>query len=77
MFVQPRFSKPPHPRTHSPLISEEPDTQITNDRTLQTESVRHEGPWRGTDDLELTTLKWVWWFNEVRLRGEIDHIRPT
>ena len=24
MYVQPQFSKPPPPRTHSPLISEEP-----------------------------------------------------
>ncbi len=43
----------------------------------KTENVRHEGPWRGTNDLEFTTLKWVWSFNEVRLRGEIGHIRPT
>ena len=42
----------------------------------KTECVRHEGPWRGVDDLELATLNWVWWFNEVRLHGEIGHVPP-
>jgi len=28
----------------------------------------------GVDDLELGTLNWVWWFNEVRLHGEIGNI---
>lgn len=41
------------------------------------ECVRHEGPWRGVDDLELATLNWVWWFNEIRLHGQIGHIPPT
>ena len=27
----------------------------------KTECVRHEGPWRGVDDLELATLNWVYW----------------
>jgi putative transposase len=40
------------------------------------ECVRHEGPWRGVDDLELATLYWVWWFNEIRLHGEIGHVPP-
>ena len=43
----------------------------------KTECVRHEGPWRGVDDLELATLNWVWWFNEVRLHSEIGHVPPT
>ncbi len=37
---------------------------------------RHEGPWHGVDDLELATLNWVWWFNEIRLHGEIGHVPP-
>jgi putative transposase len=41
------------------------------------ECVRHEGPWHGVDDLELATLYWVWWFNEVRLHGEIGHVPPV
>jgi putative transposase len=43
----------------------------------KTECVRHEGPWRGADDLELATLNWVWWFNEIRLHGEIGHVPPV
>jgi putative transposase len=33
----------------------------------KTELVRHRGPWRGLDDLELATLVWVDWFNHRRL----------
>jgi len=33
----------------------------------KTELVRHRGPWRGLDDLELATLEWVDWFNNRRL----------
>ena len=40
------------------------------------ECVRHEGPWRGVDDLELATMNWVWWFNNVRLHGQIGYIPP-
>jgi len=42
----------------------------------KTECVRHEGPWRGVDDLELATLNWVWWFNEIRIHGEIGYVTP-
>ena len=40
------------------------------------ECVRHEGPWRGVDDLELATLNWVWWFNEIRLHSQIGYVTP-
>ncbi len=40
------------------------------------ECVRHEGPWRGVDDLELATLSWVHWFNENRLHGSLDYVPP-
>ena len=33
----------------------------------KTELVRHRGPWRGLEDLELATLEWVDWFNRRRL----------
>ncbi len=42
----------------------------------KTECVRHEGPWRGVDDLELATLSWVHWFNETRLHSSIGHVPP-
>src|SRR3954462_3496378 len=32
----------------------------------KTELVRHRGPWRGLDDLELATVEWVDWFNHRR-----------
>lgn len=42
----------------------------------KTECTKHEGPWRGVDDLELATLSWVSWFNESRLHGSIGHVPP-
>ena len=43
----------------------------------KTECVRHEGPWRGADDLELATLNWVWWFNHVRIHGALGYVTPV
>ena len=43
----------------------------------KTECVRHEGPWRGVDDLELATLSWVHWFNHNRLHGSIGNVPPV
>lgn len=40
------------------------------------ECVRHEGPWRGVDDLELATLNWVHWFNTHRLHTAIGYVPP-
>ena len=42
----------------------------------KTECVRHDGPWRGVDDLELATLSWVHWFNTSRLHSSIGNIPP-
>ncbi len=41
------------------------------------ECVRHEGPWRGVDDLELATLNWVHWFNKHRLHSSLGHVPPA
>ncbi len=35
------------------------------------------GPWRGLDDLEITTCGWVGWFNNERLHGELDDLTPA
>jgi putative transposase len=43
----------------------------------KTECVRHDGPFRGLDDLELATADWVWWFNHNRLHGSISHVPPV
>lgn len=41
------------------------------------ELVRPEGPWRGVDELELATLNWVHWWNEVRLHSSLGYVPPT
>ncbi len=43
----------------------------------KTGCVRHDGPFRGVDDLELATADWVWWFNHNRLHGSIGHVPPV
>ena len=43
----------------------------------KTELVRHRGPWRGLDDLELATLEWVDWFNHQRLFHDIVRVPPA
>lgn len=40
------------------------------------ECVRHQGPWRGLDDLELGTCDWVSWYNENRLHSSIGYLTP-
>jgi putative transposase len=35
------------------------------------------GPWRGLADLEIATSGGVAWFNEERLRGELDDLTPA
>jgi putative transposase len=40
------------------------------------ECVRHDGPFRTVDELELATLSWVDWWNQDRLHGELGHVPP-
>jgi transposase InsO family protein len=35
------------------------------------------GPWKGLDDLEIATARWVAWFNEARLHSELDDRTPA
>ena len=42
----------------------------------KTECVRHDGPFRTVDDLELATLSWVHWFNTARLHSALDYATP-
>jgi putative transposase len=35
------------------------------------------GHWKGLDDLEIETCKWVPWFNEERLHGELGDLTPA
>ena len=41
------------------------------------ELIRHEGPWRGLDDVEFATLAYVDWFNHRRLHGELGMVPPA
>ena len=43
----------------------------------KTELIRHQGPWRGLDDVEYATLEYVHWFNNRRLHGELGMIPPA
>jgi putative transposase len=42
----------------------------------KTECVRHDGPFRTVDDLELATLGWVHWFNTARLHSALNYLTP-
>lgn len=35
------------------------------------------GHWKGLDDLEVATCKWVSWFNEERIHAELDDATPA
>jgi putative transposase len=41
------------------------------------EVIRRKGPWRGLDQLELETARWVDWYNNRRLHGGIDNVPPA
>ena len=43
----------------------------------KTECVRHDGPFRTVDDLELATLSWVHWFNTARLHSGLNYATPV
>jgi transposase InsO family protein len=43
----------------------------------KTEVIRHEGPWKGLEDVEFATLEWVDWFNNVRLLEPIGYVPPA
>jgi putative transposase len=44
---------------------------------FKTELIRHRGPWRGPDAVEIATLEWVDWFNNRRLFEAIGYIPPA
>jgi len=39
--------------------------------------VENGGPWKGLDDLEIATARWVAWFNDERLHSELDDQTPA
>jgi putative transposase len=42
----------------------------------KTEVIRRRGPWKGVEDVEFATLKWVDWFNNRRILGPIGNQPP-
>ncbi len=44
---------------------------------FKTEVVRKSGPWRGLEDVEFATLKWVDWFNTERLHSSLGYVSPV
>lgn len=44
---------------------------------FKTEVIRHDGPWRGVDDVEYATLEWVSWFNTQRLLEPLGYLPPA
>jgi len=44
---------------------------------FKAELVRHRGPWKGIDDLEIAVAEYVDWFNHRRLHGELGLVPPV
>jgi putative transposase len=43
----------------------------------KTEVIYHDGPWRGLEHVELSTLEWVSWFNTLRLLEPLGYLPPA
>jgi putative transposase len=43
----------------------------------KTELISRRGPWRNPDQVEISTLEYVDWFNHRRLHGAIGHVPPA
>jgi len=41
------------------------------------EVIRHEGPWKGLEEVEFATLEWVDWLGNVRLLEPIGYVPPS
>lgn len=42
----------------------------------KTELIAHEGPWNGSQDVEIATLHYVHWFNHERLLEPLGYLSP-
>jgi transposase InsO family protein len=54
------------------MRSRSPSTACT-----KAELIRHAGPWRTVEDVELATLRWVDWYNRQRLHGACGLVPPA
>ena len=41
------------------------------------ELIHRRGPWRGVEDVELATSRWVHWWNTQRLHSACGHVSPA
>jgi putative transposase len=44
---------------------------------FKTEQINRRGPWRGLDQVEIATLKWVDWYNHRRPHQAMDDFTPV
>ncbi|MGW1710521.1 IS3 family transposase [Streptomyces sp. NPDC002206] len=44
---------------------------------FKAELIRNKGPWTGINDVEVAVAKYVDWFNQRRLHGELGHVTPA
>ena len=44
---------------------------------FKTELIKPRKPWRTVEEVELATLEWVWWFNNVRPHSELGYRTPA
>jgi putative transposase len=43
----------------------------------KTELINRGKPWRGIDDLELSTAEWMAWYNQERLHEALGNVPPA
>ena len=43
----------------------------------KTEVIRHEGPWKGLEEVESATLEWADRFNHARLLEPLGYVPPS
>lgn len=43
----------------------------------KTELIRRHSPWKTVEQVELATLKYVWWWNNIRLHEGLGYHTPA
>ena len=75
----PNASKRPASRPRSAAAATRYDNAMAESviGLYKTEVIRHEGPWKGLEEVEFATLEWVDWFNNARLLEPIGYVPPA
>ncbi|MCW5252883.1 integrase core domain-containing protein [Streptomyces sp. SHP 1-2] len=45
--------------------------------TFKTELIKHQGLWRGFDEVERAVSQWVAWYNGERLHSALSYVPPA